>query len=639
MSSNGTKTTQPSVHGAPTRGAKTGGAKTGAAKTGRVKTAGGKTAGAKTRRAPTGGAPAGAGQGVEEYTPVQRGGIAAFASRSVVNPTDAHVQAARQHAALGIQLARDGRLEMAIERLREAASLDPSVALVQHDLGLACLMAERLEEAVSALYRAVALAPDLTSAHGNLAVALESLGREREALAAWESVVRLEPARHEVHAQIGQIHLANKRMAQAEAAFRAAAANATGSQAARIYQARAAKSADRPAVAEALLRQVIADDPACAEAHALLGRILAESGRTGEAAASYERCISFDPAMAGAWYPFAILKKFTRGDQALIDRISGCLQRPDIKAPQRQAIHFALGKAYDDLGDYAAAMHHRDAANRIRGAGRRLDRTKLDRRTSRTIAATPAGYLARRPDPGSDDETPILIVGMPRSGTTLVEQILSSHPDVAAGGELGFWGKQNVTGPGPDPGPEVVRRLANDYLDVLRGISPDAVRVTDKMPFNFAHLGLIRQVFPRATIVHCRRNPVDTCLSIFGTDFTTPYEFASDRGDLVFFYRQYQRLMAHWREVLPADRLIEIDYETLVADPEPVSRRLIADCGLEWDDACGAPHQNPRPIVTASLWQARQPVYRTSVERWRHYEPWLGELRSLLTGADEPVSA
>ncbi|MEA2768796.1 MAG: hypothetical protein QOD93_1758, partial [Acetobacteraceae bacterium] len=617
--------------------------KTGGAKTGGAKTGGTKTGRAKTGRAPTGGAPTEAGRGVGQPASVRRGGIAAFASRSVAKPTDASVHAARQLAAMGTQLAHEGRLEMAIERLKQAASFDPSVALVQHDLGLACLMAERQEEAVPALYRAVALAPELASAHGNLAVALESLGRERAALAAWQAVVRLEPTRHEVHAQIGRIHLANKRMAQAEAAFRAAATTAVGSQPARIYQARAATSADRPAVAEALLRQVIADDPACAEAHALLGRILAESGRTNEAAASYERCISFDSAMAGAWYPFAILKKFTVSDKDLIDRISGSLQRPDLKPPQRQAIHFALGKAYDDVGDYAAAMHHRDAANRLRGARRRLDRPKLDRRTSRTITATPRGFLARRPDPGEDSQTPIVIVGMPRSGTTLVEQILSSHPDVAAGGELAFWGEQDVPGlriPGPDPEPETVRRLANDYLDVLRGISPDAARVTDKMPFNFAHLGLIRQVFPRATIVHCRRNPVDTCLSIFGTDFSTPYEFASDRGDLVCFFRQYQRLMAHWRQVLPSDGFIEIDYEALVADAEPVSRRLVAACGLEWDDACRTPHQNPRPIATASLWQARQPIYRTSVERWRHYEPWLGELRSLLTDpAGEPVPA
>jgi hypothetical protein len=240
------------------------------------------------------------------------------------------------------------------------------------------------------------------------------------------------------------------------------------------------------------------------------------------------------------------------------------------------------------------------------------------------------------------DETPVLIVGMPRSGTTLVEQIVSSHHAVAAGGELGFWRERNRAGLGifaADTDPDDARRLAEDYLQVLRTISPSAARVTDKLPFNFAHLGIIRQVFPRATIVHCRRHPIDTCLSNFATNFQIPYDFAGDRGSLVFFYRQYQRLMAHWRAVLPAERFIEVDYEVLVADPEPLTRRLVAACGLDWDEACLAPHRNRRAIGTASLWQARQPIYRTSVERWRRYEPWLGELRALLAdGGDESLA-
>ena len=222
---------------------------------------------------------------------------------------------------------------------------------------------------------------------------------------------------------------------------------------------------------------------------------------------------------------------------------------------------------------------------------------------------------------------------MPRSGTTLVEQILSSHPEVAPGGEPSFWSDQNRAGAGVLDATaklEAARRLADAYLAVLRAISPDAPQVTDKMPFNFGLLGVILQVFPRAAIVHCRRHPIDTCLSSFSTGFEATIDFAGERGSLVFFYRQYQRLMAHWREVLPPDRFIEVDYEELVADPEPVTRRLIAARGLDWNDACLAPHRNQNRITTASLWQARQPIYRTSVERWRRYEPWLGELRQLL---------
>ena len=148
-----------------------------------------------------------------------------------------------------------------------------------------------------------------------------------------------------------------------------------------------------------------------------------------------------------------------------------------------------------------------------------------------------------------------------------------------------------------------------------------AARVTDKNPFNFLWAGLIHLALPETRFIHCRRDPIDTCLSIFFTRFATPQPLAYDRGDLVFYYRQYQRLMAHWRTVLPPDRLLEIDYETLTADPEPLTRRMVNFCGLDWDDACLAPERNRRVVRTASLWQARQPVYRGSVERWRNYAP------------------
>jgi hypothetical protein len=225
---------------------------------------------------------------------------------------------------------------------------------------------------------------------------------------------------------------------------------------------------------------------------------------------------------------------------------------------------------------------------------------------------------------------------LPRCGSTLTEQILSSHPEVAAGGEMEFWKYRDT--PRTDTWsisatPEATRRLAEDYLAALRAYGPDSKRVTDKMLNNFMLLGVIHRVFPNATFIHCRRHPIDNALSIFTTNFDQYIEFAADRSDLVYFIRQYQRVMAHWREVLPPDRLVEVDYETLVADPEPHARRLIAACGLEWNDACLAPHRNSRRIQTASVWQARQPIYRMSVERWRRYERWLGELSELAPGA------
>ncbi|MGA9868542.1 MAG: sulfotransferase, partial [Acetobacteraceae bacterium] len=174
-----------------------------------------------------------------------------------------------------------------------------------------------------------------------------------------------------------------------------------------------------------------------------------------------------------------------------------------------------------------------------------------------------------------------------------------------------------------------IRRLAGEYRAVLRKIGPESARVTDKNPFNFIWIGLIRMVFPRAFIIHCRRDPMDTCFSIHTTHFFGSIPLASDLDDLVFFHGQYRRLMSHWRAVLDPARFLEVRYEELIAEPEAQTKRLIAFCDLPWDDACLAPERNTRAVSTASLWQARQPVYRSSVARWRRYEPWLGPLRAL----------
>ncbi len=589
-----------------------------------------------------------AGRFTAHYEASRVGAIAAHPAAAplatgTARPPQSRVRAAHQQAVLGMRLAQEGQHAAAIQRFKQSVALDPTVAAVQHNLGLACLQAGRLEEAVLALGCAIRLNPELASAHVSLADTFDLLGRESEAVIAYEAAVRLDPGQHSALAALAQIHLKNGRRAEAEASYRAAAAAAAGSHLAGLYGARAASMAGAPAEAEALLRALIVDEPACGVAHLVLGYVLAQGGRSDEAAASFERSIALDPANAGAWYHVAINRTFNGRDDELIDRMHACLARPDLPSRQRQAVNFALGKAYGDLGDYAAAMRHIDAANAIRGTRSQLDRMLLARQTDRAIAATPPGYLECRPEFGVEDATPILIVGMPRSGTTLVEQILSSHPEVAAGGELGFW-RERKAAAGLDvyvaaAHPEAARRVARDYLAVLRAVSPTAARVTDKRPFNFQRLGIIRQIFPCATIVHCRRHPIDTCLSILATDFGAPIDCAADRGSLVFFYREYQRLMAHWREVLPPDRFIEVDYEALVADPEPLTRQLIATCGLDWDDACLAPHLNQRQISTASLWQARQPIYRTSVERWRRYEPWLGELRALLSDASVGVRA
>jgi tetratricopeptide (TPR) repeat protein len=387
-------------------------------------------------------------------------------------------------------------------------------------------------------------------------------------------------------------------------------------------------------------------------AQAYLGRLLLEQGQFDEAR---RRLAVAAETYPGAFQALSESAPMTESDRPLIERMREIAERGDLDPMARGSVHFGLGKAYDDLGEYAEAMRCFEAANRLSAASARIDRASLAAYYDGIIAdfSAEAFESAHTPTgrPRPTDDLPLLIIGMPRSGTTLVEQILSSHPKVAAGGELTFWsdrvkewwipsgemggGSAERRSVGFDKVEEgALARAAEDYLALLSGIGPEAIRVTDKAPHNFERLGLIRLALPAARIIHCRRSPVDTCLSIFFTNLKGRH--AWDRADLVFQFRQYERLMRHWCRILPADRFIETDYEALIVDREAQTRRLIAFCGLEWSDACLTPERNPRVVKSASLWQARQPVYRTSLERWRRYEPWLGELRELATEAAFP---
>ena len=248
-------------------------------------------------------------------------------------------------------------------------------------------------------------------------------------------------------------------------------------------------------------------------------------------------------------------------------------------------------------------------------------------------AAQSLGRAARR-----GDNLPVFIVGMPRSGTTLIEQILSSHPAVAAGGELGFWTNSVAQRGANLMEADKISAAAENYVALLRTVGPSAARVTDKSPWNFQLLWLLSLAFPEAHIIHCRRSPLDTCLSIYSPNFARQ-DF---RGTLAIWHSSIVSTSnsSTIGEASPRDRFTEVQYETLVADSEAETRRLIAFVGLDWDDECLAPERNPRVVGNASSWQARQPVYKTSVERWRRYEPWLGELRDCYRrSANIPMAA
>jgi len=350
------------------------------------------------------------------------------------------------------------------------------------------------------------------------------------------------------------------------------------------------------------------------------------------------------PLMAGSYYDLVRCRPVASEDDGLLQRMEAALATPGLEAAQLLRVHLAIGKAADDLGDYALAMRHFDAADEVRRSSKAFDSDAFSKEIDRMIARCTPDLMAKAPELGSCDATPVLILGMPRSGTTLVEQIVSMHPEAGAGDELHFWNERgpawHVSGVAGNQkqfvAKEFLAKAAADYLRVLREISPRAARVTDKMPFNFLWAGLIHLAFPRAIIIHCRRAPVDTALSIHQTHFHPGMAFPTGGAELVAYFRDYQRLIAHWKRVLPPDRFIEVDYEELTRAPEPVIRRIVAACGLAWHDACLRPESNPRAVRTPSKWQTRQPIYRTSIARWRRYEPWLGPLRALVEANQNP---
>jgi Flp pilus assembly protein TadD len=540
--------------------------------------------------------------------------------------------------ALATEFLRAGRPADAVAPLRDAARLVPFDANIQHDLGLACLEAGRIPDAIASLQHAVSINPRYADAYFRLGIALEKQGDFSGAIVAYDRATELLPSLTEAWFRAGALVFTLGHRDEAIGCFRRAAATGGKTSFGRLAKARALLIEGRDQDAEQVLRHSLALDPSNAMAHDLLGNLLSEFGRFEEARECFERAIALAPMLAGSYYDLVRARRVTSDDDGLLPRMEAALATPGLEAAQRQRLHLAIGKAADDLGDYALAMQHFDAADAVRRASTSFDSAAFSTEVGNLIARCTPDLIARASDLGSFDVTPILILGMPRSGTTLVEQIVSMHPDVAGGGELTFWNDRGAewhrSGAAGTEKP-FLAAAAKDYLRALRAIAPKAVQVTDKMPFNFLWAGLIHLAFPRAILIHCRRAAVDTALSIHQTHFHPTLAFPTGGAELVAYFRSYHRLVAHWRSVLPAERFLEVHYEELTSAPEPIIRRIIAACGLPWHDACLHPESNPRSVKTPSKWQTRQPIYRTSVARWRRYEPWLGPLRELVDAARE----
>jgi tetratricopeptide (TPR) repeat protein len=496
-------------------------------------------------------------------------------------------------------------------RARAATVADTLVALSNR--AVACHRLGQFAEAITHYQRILSLKPDLPEIHNNLGHALAVLGKPDAAVAAFQRAIALRPDNPEA--------LCNWGLALADLG--------------------------RFDDAAAKYRQAIAVNPGFAGAYNNFGLLLKEMGRIAEARAAFEQAIRLAPGNVSYYDNLAAVRPFVVGDPYLTALEALATDAAALSTADRIHLHFALAKAYDNIERPESAFRELRNGNALKRQQIVYDEAGTLGCMDRIRELIGADFIQTRQGSGEPSALPVFIVGMPRSGTTLIEQILASHPQVFGAGELRLFDQaagsiRNVL-PGSPPFPEMMldmsaerfRALGALYLDRLAERAPGAMRITDKMTANFLFAGLIHLALPGATIIHAVRDPIDTCVSCFSVNFTKGMAHTYDLAELGRYYRHYRAVMDHWRRVLPPRRIMDVHYEELVGDVEGVARRIVAHCGLSWDARCLDFHRTERPVRTASATQVRQPIYQTSVGRWRRYEGFLGPLLAEI----EPANA
>ncbi|MBB6253731.1 tetratricopeptide repeat-containing sulfotransferase family protein [Nitrospirillum iridis] len=570
---------------------------------------------------------------------------------------------------LGIILQEAGKLEDSLSCLERVVALQPTYAEAHNNLGNTLKRMGRLDQARQRYEYALSLTPAYAEAQSNLANLLNDLGRPDEALAAARKAIDLNPRLSDAYINAAAVELGRNRNEEALRWIDALLSYAPLHAGALTVRATALRHLERLEEALADARRAVAAQADNGEAQNVLGEVLQALGHPEEALVAFDKAAktlgfapekalinrgvlfmergdkvqakaAFDqvvaqfPRSASAWFNLSDLHRFQAGDPA-IAKMESLLYGPDSVQSQtdRTALNFALGKAWMDLGDGERAFAHLNEGNRQKRATFAYDAAATSRWMADIATSFPAAAFQGPKSAVAGSDLAVFVLGMPRSGTTLIEQILASHPAVTAAGELSALNNLvNQLGPYPQIAghltPEILGGLGQRYLDVIRPLAGSHRRVVDKMPSNFLFSGLINLALPDARIIHVRRDPVDTCLSCYTKLFTREQLFTYDLAELGQFHRAYERLMDHWRAVLPADRFLEVQYEAVVDDLEGQSRRMVEFCGLAWDPVCLDFHTTQRTIRTASLNQVRQPLFRSSIGRWK---PFAAQLTPLLT--------
>lgn len=498
-------------------------------------------------------------------------------------------------------------------------NLQPATASDRRAEGDACAARGDLEAALLHFQTACTLDPADAANHGRLAATLAALNRFSEAVIRYHGAIALDPRNADLHHGLGWTLEQMRRLEQAVQAY----------------------------------REAVRVNPKTDGSYNNLGNCLQALGRFDEAHEAYRRAIEAAPQVPLYYRNFVQSKRLTADDPVFAALAQFAVNAAALTPEHQAEIHFAYGQALSDIGRNDASFEHFLKGNAAYRTGVRYDEATSLGLFAHLPELLSADVLAAKRDLGDSSAAPIFIVGMPRSGSTLIEQILASHPQVFGAGERTEFGEALVSGIGrrlDDPlridiealqgvGAPPLRTLGADYLRRMREALPEMqgetrtgmpgyTRFTDKNPFNFINVGLIHLALPNARFIHSSRSPLQTCLSIFSRIFHD-VPFSYDLGELGRYYRAHDALMAHWQRVLPEGVMIEVRYEELVENFEANVRRLLAHCGLDWDERCLAFHQTARQVSTASAAQVRRPIYKTSVQRW---QPQQALLQPLLDG-------
>ena len=554
---------------------------------------------------------------------------------------------AQAHSNRGNALQRLKRFAEAEPSYRRAIELQPNFADAWNNLGTCLRELKRSEEAEAVYRKALELAPNGPETLDNLALAVKDLERLDEAAELLRRALIIEPRGAKFHVHLASVLLDQKKFGEAGAAAERALALEADNHDALNLMGRVDFERGNLTAALAYYRRALAIKPELADAHNNMGNVLKDLGRLQEAREAFLEAIRLDPEIPGVYVNLGDSETFTADDPHLATMERLAAKTEGLSKTDRMQLDFGLGKAYADLKDYSRSFKHLLAGNAAKRATVSYDESFTFALFDRIEALFTPDLVAAKSGGGDRSSSPIFVMGMPRSGTTLVEQIIATHPMAHGAGELMTFNEVLLAVRGPDgnsiPYPEFVPAIDSAALQQIgaryvasvqelaaREGGANAQRITDKMPSNYYFAGLIHLCLPNAKIIHTIRDPIDTCISCFSKLFSAEQNHTYDLGELGRYYKRYQRLMEHWRRVLPSGRILDVRYEEVVADLEGQARRIIAHCGLPWDDRCLSFHRTDRPVRTASATQVRQPIYKSAIGRWRVYEEHLGPLLSAL---------